>query len=142
MVHTREKARQLHLHIAEALGLVQEIDANVNILATKLGLQSMSIGLIDMGNTTVKHQVDIDYKVYEICEKINVLAYTMTGLTNILGGLSISNDDFADNLSALQELATAMKTGYNEIGSLFDKLQADEGGFPGRSSQNSELNYG
>jgi len=72
--------RQLHLCIAAALGLVKAIDDNVNTLASKLGLKSMPMGIINIDKAVAKHRSGTSNMVYETCEKTNGLTYTITEL--------------------------------------------------------------
>jgi len=115
-------ARQLHLCIAAAIGLVKEINDNVNILASKFGLESIPMGIIDIDNTATKRQSYTDNIVYEICEKVNKFTYTITELPNTLNELSTDGSDMTGNLTALRELAAAIKIRYDEMRSLADKL--------------------
>jgi len=119
-------ARQLHLCIAAVLGLVKEVNDNVNILASKFGLESMPMDIIDMNNATTRCQSDTCNMVYEKYEKKIGLTCTTTGLPKILGKLPIDGPDVTDILTNLRELAiatAAMKTNCDEMLSLADELK-------------------
>ena len=125
------KTGQLHLYIAAALVLVKEIDNNMNILVSKFGLESMSMGTTDMNNTAGKCQSDTDNMGYKSYEKVNAFTYTTTGFPNAFDELPADNADVAGSLTVLKELAVAMKTNYDEMLSLLDKLQENENSFSG-----------
>jgi len=114
------KARQLQALTCFALGLVKDIDDNVHLLASRL--HSITTGTTNGGRAVARRQGVAGNLVYEIYEKINGFTYTMTGLSDILKDLSVEGPETAGSIVALRELATAMKSSYDEMLSLADKL--------------------
>jgi len=120
--------RQLHLCITAALELIKGIDDNVNTLASKLGLKSMPMGIIDIDSSATKRQSYTDNMVYEICEKVNKFTCTITELPNTLNELSTDGSDITGSLTALQGIAAtaaAVKNNCDEMLSLVDKLMEE-----------------
>ncbi|MCL2193780.1 MAG: hypothetical protein FWB78_10345 [Treponema sp.] len=121
---TGVEAGQPHLCVAAALGLIKGINDNVNILASKFGLESMDI--TDINNVAAKRQSGTSNVVYDTCEKRNGLTYTITRFPNILDKLPTDSPDIiTGSLTDLRELsatAAAMKTNCNEMFSPTDKV--------------------
>jgi len=117
------KTAQIMAYINVAHGLIKRIDDRVNILASRLGLQSMVGESISNNSTIVKHQTKTCSQVYKTCEKTNVFTHTMPELADILKELPADRSEVINGLIVLRKFAATMKTNYDEMLSLMNKFQ-------------------
>jgi iron only hydrogenase large subunit-like protein/uncharacterized protein YoxC len=80
--------------------------------------------IIDGIAVTSKQSGDTDSRIIEMSKEINGFAETMTGLINTFSELSAESGDITSALDTLQNQSSVVKTGYAEILSMTDNLQA------------------
>jgi len=117
------KTAQIKAYINVAHEYIKRIDDRVNVLASRLGLQSMEGEIINNNSTIVKHQTNTCSQVYKTCGKTNGFTHTMPELADILKELPADRSEVINSLIVLRKFAATMKTNYDEMLSLMNKFQ-------------------
>jgi len=110
---------------------IKKIDDKVDIVAIRLGLQSVLDGIEDGNNATVKRQSNICNPACETPENTKRLTYTTTGLADISEKAPIDGTEVADFFIALREFIATIKIDCDVLLSMVKKLQKDEGSSDG-----------
>jgi len=129
------KTAQVKAYIGIANGILKRLDHRVNMLVSRLGLQSIVGAINNENNVTVKRQTRTCNQVFETCDKTNESTYAITEFANIPKKLPANSLEVLNNLIVLRELAITMKSTYDKMYSAMNELQEEENHSSGPSQR-------